>query len=181
MTAGATIAKRTVEWSISISVVMIVVGILGIAIPGLAGRAVMALTGMLLIYAGTAHLAFGWEMRTTGALLWELLLGILYIFVGAYLMFHLAGALLAVTVVLGIYLILEAILEFILSHRLGPLPGSRWLAFDGIVTMMLAILVLKTWSAPWVIGVLVGISMLFTGISRLVLSLAARRVFTGLT
>ena len=181
MSVSATIAKRTAEWSIALSVVMIVVGILAIAIPGLAGRTVMAFIGTLLFYAGIAHVVFGWEMRTTGAFVWELLVGILYILVGGYVLFHLAAAPAVFRVVLGIYLLLEALLEFVLSYRLRPLPGSGWLAFDGIVTMMLAILIWRTWSAPSAVGVLVGISMLFSGISRMVLSLEARRVSTRLT
>jgi len=73
-------------------------------------------------------------------------------------------------------------LEFILSFRLRPLPGSGWLLFDGIITLILAIMIWKTWpsSSEWVIGTLVGISMLFSGISRLMLSLAARRLVSNL-
>jgi uncharacterized membrane protein HdeD (DUF308 family) len=58
------------------------------------------------------------------------------------------------------------------------MPGSNWLLFDGIVTLILAILIWRTWpsSTEWVIGMLVGISMLFSGAARLSLSLAARRV-----
>jgi uncharacterized membrane protein HdeD (DUF308 family) len=52
------------------------------------------------------------------------------------------------------------------------------LLFDGIVTLILAILIWRSWpsSTEWVIGTLVGISMLFSGAARLSLSLAARRV-----
>jgi uncharacterized membrane protein HdeD (DUF308 family) len=57
------------------------------------------------------------------------------------------------------------------------MPGSGWLLFDGVVTLILALLIWRTWPSDteWVIGTLVGISMLFSGISRLRLSLAARR------
>jgi uncharacterized membrane protein HdeD (DUF308 family) len=39
----------------------------------------------------------------------------------------------------------------------------------------------STWpsSAAWVVGVLVGISMLFSGMTRLMLTLAARRLVTA--
>ncbi len=73
-------------------------------------------------------------------------------------------------------------MEFILSFRLRPLPGSGWLLFDGIITLILAMMIWRTWpsSSEWVIGTLVGISMLFSGISRLMLSLAARRLVSNL-
>jgi len=53
--------------------------------------------------------------------------------------------------------------------RLRPLPGSGWLFVDGIVTLILAVLIWRTWpsSTEWVLGTLVGISMLFSGITRL--------------
>jgi uncharacterized membrane protein HdeD (DUF308 family) len=62
-----------------------------------------------------------------------------------------------------------------------PLRGSGWLLLDGIVTLILGVLIWRTWpsSTEWVIGTLVGISMLFSGASRLAISLAARRVLSG--
>jgi uncharacterized membrane protein HdeD (DUF308 family) len=175
-TSTATLAKGAVEWSVVLSIAMVLAGIVAIFIPAVAGITVTVLAGWLLIFSGIAHLIFGWERRTTGVLPWELLVGMLYIVIGCYLLFHISAALAALTVVLGIYLFAEAILEFLLSYRLHPLPGSGWLAIDGLVTLVLALLIWRTWSASWVIGVLIGISILFSGISRLMLSLAARRV-----
>ena len=175
-TSTATLAKHAVEWSVVLSIAMILAGIVGIIAPAAAGITVTVLAGWLLIFSGTAHLIFGWERRTTGVLGWELLVGILYIVVGSYLLLHIATAIAALTVVLGIYLCIEAILEFVLAYRIRPLPGSGWLAIDGLVTLVLALLIWRRWSAPWAIGVLIGISILFSGVSRLALSLAARRV-----
>jgi uncharacterized membrane protein HdeD (DUF308 family) len=179
VTSTAAVERRAVEWSVLVSVGMILVGIAAIIVPAVAGITVTVLVGWLLIASGIAHLMFGWELRTTGVLTWELLLGTLYIFVGCYLLFHISAALAAFTVVLGIYLFVEAILEFVLSYRLRPLPGWGWLTLDGVLTLLLAILIWRT-SAPLAIGVLVGISLLLSGISRLVLSLAAGRVVAKL-
>jgi len=132
----------------------------------------------LLVFSGAAHLVFGWHIRTTGGFVWELLLGVLYILVGTYTLFHLVAGLVSLTLALAIYLFGEAILEFILSFRLRPMRGSAWLLFDGIITLILSILIWRTWpsSTPWVIGTLVGISMLLSGVSRLRVSLAARHL-----
>src|SRR5262249_27347385 len=107
---------------------------------------------------------------------WQSLLGILYIFIGVYLLMHPLAGLASLTIALAIYLFLEAILEFMLGFALRRLPRSGWLLFDGIVTLFLAVTIWRTWpsSAGWVIGTLVGISMLFSGASRLAISLAAR-------
>lgn len=175
-TSTATLAKRAVEWSVVISIAMTAAGLVAIIVPATAGITVTVLAGWLLTFSGVAHFIFGWERRTTGVLGWELLVGFLYAVVGCYLLFHIGAALAALTVFLGIYLCIEAILEFVLAYRTRPLPGSGWLAVDGLITLVLAFMMWRTWSAPWAIGLLVGISMLVSGISRLALSLAAGRV-----
>jgi uncharacterized membrane protein HdeD (DUF308 family) len=161
---------------------MIVAGILAIASPLSAGIAVNILIAWLLVFSGCAHLVFAWHTRSAGGFVWELLLGILYIFIGAYLLMHPLAGLESLTIALAIYLFLEAILEFVLGFTFRPLPGSGWLLFDGIITLILAVMIWRTWpiNTPWIIGTLVGISMLFSGTSRLMLSLAARSVTSKL-
>jgi uncharacterized membrane protein HdeD (DUF308 family) len=162
---------------------MLLAGILAIVIPPVAGIAVVLVVAWLLIFSGAVHLVFAWHTRTAGGFVWELLLGILYVLVGAYTLVHPVAGLASLTLVLAIYLFAEGVLELVLSFRLRPMPGSNWLLFDGIVTLILSILIWRTWpsSTEWVIGTLVGISMLFSGASRLVLSMAARRVVTRLS
>jgi uncharacterized membrane protein HdeD (DUF308 family) len=181
-TSATTFVKKSVGWSIGLSVFMIVAGILAIALPWAAGIAVNLLVAWMLVFSGCVHLVFSWYTRTSGGLLWELLVGILYIFIGAYLLVHPVAGLLSLTITLAIYLFLEAILEFILGFKLRPLPGSGWLLFDGIITLILAVMIWRTWpsSSEWAIGILVGVSMLFSGTSRLMLSLAARSVTSKL-
>ena len=77
----------------------------------------------------------------------------------------------------AIYLFVEGVLDLTPRFRLRTTPGKAWLLLDGIVTLILAAMIWRTWpsSAAWVIGTLAGISMFFSGISRLVFSLAVRR------
>jgi uncharacterized membrane protein HdeD (DUF308 family) len=161
---------------------MILTGVLAIMIPPVAGIAVLVVVAWLLMFSGAAHLVFAWHTRTTGGMVWELLLGILYILVGVYALLNPVAGLASLTLVLAIYLFMEAVLELILSFRLRPLAGSNWLLIDGIITLILAVLIWRSWpsSSEWVIGTLVGISMLFSGAARLSLSLAARRAVARL-
>jgi uncharacterized membrane protein HdeD (DUF308 family) len=82
---------------------------------------------------------------------------------------------------LAIYLFAEAVLEFILSFQLRPVRGWGWLLFDGVITPVIAILIWRTWPAGslWALGTLVGISMLFSGVARLMVSLAARTLIAS--
>ena len=177
-TSVATFVNKSIGWSIGLSVLMIVAGILAIASPLVAGITVDVLVAWLLVFSGCAHLVFAWYARGAGGTLWELLIGLLYIFIGVYLLMHPLAGLMSLTIALAIYLFVEAILEFVMGFTLRPLPGSGWLLLDGIVTLILAVMIWRTWpiNTPWIIGTLVGISMLFSGTSRLMLTLAARSV-----
>ena len=176
------IVRKSLGWSIALSVLMILAGIVAIVIPPAAGIAITVLFGWLLIFSGVAHLVFGWHTRTTGGLLWELLLGIVYIVAGVYLLWNPLLGMVSLTLALAIYLFAESILEFVLAVRLRPMAGSGWLFVDSIITLALAVIIWRTWPANtwWVLGLIVGFSMLFSGVSRLMLSLAARRLASQL-
>jgi uncharacterized membrane protein HdeD (DUF308 family) len=168
---------RATTWSIVLSVLMILTGVLAIGLPMIAGLAVTAIVGWLLIFSGALHLAFAWRGGRAGAVLWEILLGIAYGVIGFYVLANPVAGLASLTFAVAIYLFVEGVLEFILSFQLRPAPGSGWLLVDGIITLVLAVMIWSTWpsSAAWVLGTLVGISMFFSGITRLMLSLAVRR------
>jgi uncharacterized membrane protein HdeD (DUF308 family) len=55
--------------------------------------------------------------------------------------------------------------------RAGVRQATTW-------SIVLSVMIWSTWpsSAVWVVGTLVGISMLFSGITRLMLSMAVRRI-----
>jgi uncharacterized membrane protein HdeD (DUF308 family) len=177
------IVKKASGWSIVLSVLLILAGILGIILPPVAGIVATVFFGWLLLFSGVAHLVFAWRTGTAGALVLELLIGVVYILIAVYLLLHPVAGMVSLTLGLAAYLFAEAVLEFIMGFRARGMPGAGWLLVDGVITLILAILIWRTWpfSAAWLIGTLVGISMLFSGVSRLVISLAARRLTTNVT
>ena len=166
-----------INWSIALSVLLILAGLFAICIPAVSGVAITLIFGWLMILSGVTHFIFAFKTHTTGGLLWELLIGIIYLITGVYLILHPVAALFALTLILACYLFFEAIVEFIQYFQLRPRHGTGWILVDGIITLILAIMIWGSWpaSSVWVIGTLVGISMLFSGFSRLMLSLAAKR------
>lgn len=177
----AAIIHKSLGWSIALSILLIVVGLIAIAAPEISGVGVTIFVGWLLIISGIFHLIFAWKVHTTARKIWEILLGIVYIAVGIDLTLHPLSGLLTLTLALAIYLLFESAFEFILAIHLHPAPGWGWTLFDAIITLILAFMVWRTWpvSSVWVIGTLVGISMIFSGFSRLMLSLAARRLISA--
>jgi uncharacterized membrane protein HdeD (DUF308 family) len=168
--------RHATTWSIVLSVLMIAVGVMAIGAPMIAGVAVTAVVAWLLIFSGLLHLAFAW--RGGRAVVWEILLGIVYGAIGFYVLANPVAGLASLTLAIAVYLLIEGVLEAVLSFQLRPLPGSGWLLLDGIVTLFLGVMIWSTWpsSAEWVVGTLVGISMLFSGLTRLMLSVAVRQV-----
>jgi uncharacterized membrane protein HdeD (DUF308 family) len=177
-TMAVPFVKKSIGLSIALSILMIVAGLLAIAAPMAAGVAVDVVVAWLLVFSGGIHIVYSWYTRTAGGFLWEVLVGILYLATGVYLLVHPVAGLASLTIALAVYLTLEAVLEFVLGFSLRPLAGSGWLFFDGVITLILAVMIWRAWpsSSVWAIGLLVGVSMLFSGTSRLMLSLAARSV-----
>jgi uncharacterized membrane protein HdeD (DUF308 family) len=169
--------RKAATWSIVLSVLMIASGALAMLSPALAGVAVTVLFGWLLILSGLLHVAYAWRAGRAGAIVWEILLGVLYGGIGVYMLAHPLVGLESLTLALAFYLVLEGVLEFVLSFQLRPLPGSGWLLFDGIVTLILAAMIGSAWpiSSVWAIGTLVGVSMVSSGITRLMISIAVRQ------
>lgn len=169
---------KATTWSIVLSVLMMAAGALAIFSPAIAGVAVAVMVAWLLIASGILHLAFAWQAGRAGAVIWESLIGVLYGGIGVYLLGRPLAGLASLTLALAIYLVMEGVLEFILSFQLRPAPGSGWLLFDGIVTLALAVMIWSAWplSSVWAVGTLAGISMFSSGMTRLGLSIAVRRV-----
>ena len=96
------------------------------------------------------------------------------------LMHPLLGVL-SLTLVLAMFLLFEGVMEIVLYFNIRRLRHSGWVLFDGIITLILGALIWAHWpsTAVWVIGTLVGISLMFSGISRLMLSMAVRKLTTA--
>ena len=165
-------------WSIVLSVAMIVTALLAMAIPGATGLAVTLVFGWLLIINSGLHLGFAVRANRPRAVAWEILIAALYAGVGYYLVSRPLLGLEALTFALAVYLVGEGVLEFALAFVLRVLPGSGWLVFDGVLTLLLAVMIWSGWpvSSIWAVGTIAAVSMLFSGLTRLMLSVAIRQV-----
>ena len=165
------------QWSILVAVLVILAGIFAIILPIVGGIAITLLVGWALAMVGVLHLVYAFGGRHPEHRLWELLLGFVYLIAGGYLIFHPVLGLTTLTLMLAIYLVVKGGLEIIQYFQMHPRRGFTWLILDGLVNIVLAAVIWSQWpfSSVWVIGTLVGLSILFSGISRLMLSLELRR------
>ncbi|HVK77312.1 MAG TPA: HdeD family acid-resistance protein [Kofleriaceae bacterium] len=177
--ANVGLVVRPTWLSILMSVVMIVAGLLAIAMPMAAGIAVNVFVGWMLVIGGVSHLVYAWHRRTEGAraVIWEVVRGVLYVAVGLYLLLNPLVGLLSLTLALGTILAIQAGLELALAFELRARPGWWMLLVDAALGAVLAVLIWATWpsSSAWALGTLVGASLLFGGVFRLMSAIAIRR------
>jgi uncharacterized membrane protein HdeD (DUF308 family) len=81
------------------------------------------------------------------------------------------------TLLLASLFLIEGILDIVLYVKMRPIHGSSWVLIDGIVTLLLGLMIYMQWpsSSAWAIGTLVGISLIFSGVARVMMSLAVRK------
>jgi len=159
-------------------VVFILLGMMAIIEPGVAGLAVTILVGWLLIFGGGAHLVAAFSGGGAGRVIWQVLIGIVYILGGVYSLTHPLLALGTLTLLLGVIILTEGVFEVISYFRMRGEGGSGWLLVNALITLLLGGLIWFHWpsSSVWAIGILVGVNLLMTGISRLMFGLAAREL-----
>jgi uncharacterized membrane protein HdeD (DUF308 family) len=174
----ATIVKKASGWFIAMAVVFIILGIYAIAEPAVAGVAVAILVGWLLILGGVAHVSTAFSGGGAGRVIWQVILGIIYVIGGVYFLTHPLLGLGTLTLLLAVIILAEAALEFIAYFRTRREGGSVWLLINGLITLLLGGLIWVHWpsSTVWAIGTLVGVNLLMTGFSRLMLGMAARKL-----
>jgi uncharacterized membrane protein HdeD (DUF308 family) len=168
--------RTTTTWSIVLSVLMIVSGIAAIVLPAVAGLAVTAMLGWLLVFTGALHLGMAWRGEGAAAIAGEIIVSLLYAGVGLYLLARPAAGLASLTVALAVALAAKGVLEAIFALSVRALAGSGWLLLDGLLNVAIATLIAAAWpaSTAWAIGILVGVSMVSSGFTRLMISGAVR-------
>ena len=170
--------RESTTWSIVLSVLMMVSGVLAILIPPLAGLTVTLVFGWLLIFTGVLHLGFAWRGERAASVVGEIPLAVLYGAIGFYMLARPVAGLASLTLAVGVYLVAKGLLEGAIAFKLRPLPGTGWLLFDAILTVAIAAMMAAAWpaSTAWAVGVLVGVALFSSGLARLMVSVAVRRV-----
>jgi len=176
------VVRHASAWSIVWGVLLIIFGALAIIAPMEAAIAVNIVFAWLIIFAGAVHLAVAFHAHSAGSIIWKLLVGIAYVCFGVYLLLHPVLGVASLTLLLACLFLIEGVLDIILFFRMRSVQGSGWVLLDGIVTLLLGGLIYLHWpsSSAWVIGTLVGISMIISGVTRVMISFAVRRTTTAL-
>jgi uncharacterized membrane protein HdeD (DUF308 family) len=160
---------------LALGIILIIVGSLAIACSFIATLAITLSFGVLLAVGGLVQVATAfWAGAWRGVFL-QLVLGILYLVAGAVMIKDPVAAAAVITAVLAISYMVGGLMRivFALTHRT---VGTGWVLLNGIVTLVLGLAVWWQWpwDSFWVIGVFVGIDLIFLGWTWVMLGAAVR-------
>jgi uncharacterized membrane protein HdeD (DUF308 family) len=159
-------------------IVMILFGAVAIALPPLAGIAVVILLGWLLIGSGLFGFVTALMGRHAPGFVWSLLSALVTFAAGVMLFAWPLGGVVSLSLALAAFLGLDGALSIALGleHRRHLTPRWLWLIVNGLADLLFAgiILVWLPGSAPWALGLILGIDMLIGGATLLAMALDAR-------
>ncbi|ARV59282.1 hypothetical protein BZZ01_12175 [Nostocales cyanobacterium HT-58-2] len=173
--------RKNMGLAIALGILMMILGIAAIANPFLTALAATVLFGWLFIIGGIVRLIHAFQTRRDGGLVWNLIVSLLYIGAGILLLRNPLRGGVALTLVLGLLLLIKGIFQVILALQLRPLRNWIWVLVGGILEIALGIII---WNQGPVqnlllLGLLVGIDLLFEGVWMISLTSGARRRLTS--
>jgi uncharacterized membrane protein HdeD (DUF308 family) len=171
------LVRRASTLSLLWGVSLICLGMLAVASPLVAAVAVNTIIAWLIVFAGVVHLVVAFHSREAGSVIWRLLVGLAYICFGVYLIGRPVAGVATLTLLLASLFLVEGVFDIVLFFRALSTLRSGWILLDGIVTLLVGLMIYRQWpsSSAWAIGTLVGVSLIFSGITRMMVSLAVRK------
>ncbi len=157
-------------------VFFIILGSTAIIIPQVFSIGIALFLGWLLLIAATFQIFRALRMiKMPGFSLW-LFIGLLQAVVGYFLVADPLAGVMTLTMLLTLFFAIEGSAKVFLAFMMRPLARWGWVLFSGFTSLLLAIIVWAGWpgTASWVLGLMLGINMIFLGWSLLNLSLHHR-------
>lgn len=166
-------------WFIALGILFMALGVIAIFLPFVASVATTLFLGWLMIIGGLfegIHAIQNWRWAGAG---WEILSAVVHAIAGALLVIYPITGTLTLTFVLAAFFAANGVLKIVRALQHRTMQGWGWLVFDGILALALGVLIIARWpsTAAWALGVIVGINLVFSGSSMLVLGLASGRSF----
>ena len=171
-------AKKNSGLLIFLGVLTVIFGVVAIGSPLITGVAVAVFVGFLLLASGVARIVHALKSKQWGTGFWGTVIGVLGVAAGLLMIFRPLVGLVTMTMLLAIYFLVDGVSEIIAAFKIKPGQGWGWVLFNGIIAVLLGLMIWRQWpvSGAWAIGLLVGIHILMTGWSMIILGTGARRV-----
>lgn len=173
-------------WFKIYGVVLILLGAAAILLPGIATLATTIMVGWLLIASGVFGLVSVFSAGSSSpGFWWNLLTAILFVLAGGVLLWNPIAGVFTLTIVVAAYMLATGFTKIVMAfHYKSAIPRAwGWVLLSALVDIALGAIIVAglPGSAVWVIGLLVGINLLFTGVALLVSAFYCRGEESGVT
>jgi uncharacterized membrane protein HdeD (DUF308 family) len=159
-------------WQIFWGVLLIIAGCLAVMMPAIAALANALVFAWVLILAGGGEIVYAFQTRASHGFGWKLASGILTLLLGLAIFILPVAGIASLALLVGAFLLLGGITRTILAWRMRPLRGWGWVMFDGLLSIVVALLIALGWPATSlaIIGLLTGFTLISTGVWRIMLA-----------
>lgn len=168
--------RRNWGWFLALGIFLIFLGFLAVGSSVYTTFFTIFFLGTLLLISGIAKIIYSfWASEWSGFFL-SLLIGLFYGLVGALFIAKPIPSALSLTMLIGSLFVVSGLFK-IFASIIIRFEEWGWILLSGILSLLLGVLVLAEWpeSSLWVIGLFVGIDLIFYGWTWVILSLAARK------
>ena len=168
-------------WIIALGVVYVIAGFIALGSVAMATVATVFIVGIMMLLAGVAEIISAFQVKTWGKFVLWLLLGILYVVAGFAAFENPLLAAAVLTLVLGFALVVSGVMRIILAFGMKEGMPWMWIALSGVITFLLGAIILAHWpvSSVYVLGIFLGIDLVFAGAGWIGLGLGLRRYRTA--
>jgi uncharacterized membrane protein HdeD (DUF308 family) len=164
-------------WFFLLGVLLVIGGAVALAYSTFWSFAVVLVLGAILIIGGVVTIIGSFWAGRWSAFFLQLLVGILYIMAGMVIRDSPVESTALLTFMIAVFFIVVGIFRIVVS-LVERFPQWGWALLNGAVTLFAGIIIYDAYptSMLWVIGLLVGLEMIFNGLTWIMLSLSIRQL-----
>ncbi|SFR42077.1 Uncharacterized membrane protein HdeD, DUF308 family [Marinobacter daqiaonensis] len=165
------------RWFMGLGIVFLILGIAAIAFPWVATLSLEIFIGVLFVIAGVAQAVQSFSIPRWGGFFLNVGLAVLALIIGLLMLFYPLAGVITLTSLVAAFLLIAGILKTVFAFQVKPAIGWGWTLAGGLLSLALGLLILfqLTEAYPWVLGLLLGVDFVFTGVWMLILASKARQ------
>jgi uncharacterized membrane protein HdeD (DUF308 family) len=175
--AGVEPLRAKSDWIVALGFIYVLVGMIALGSVVAATAASVLVVGIMMIIAGAAQVVNAFQIKTWGKFLFWAGLGVLYIVAGFVAFENPLLRAVLLTLLLGAALVASGIVRIFLAFSMKEVTPWRWVARSGVVTLLVGLIILAKWpvSSLFVLGLFLGIDLVFVGASWIGIGLGLRK------
>lgn len=173
--SGEVSANR--PWFLGLGSISMLLGLAAIIFPFTAALTVELLIGWILLLTGVFGLIHAWRINAWHGFRFSLASSLVALALGLVLVLFPRSGIVSLALLVALFFIASGILRIMMAWRLKPLDRWLWLLLSGVAALLMAFFMLMLWpeAAGWVIGILLGVDLLFSGLTLVLIAIAAPR------